>query len=162
MSSHSVETVPRAPLFALAGLVIVCVLAVAAVRLTGVGVVASPPDRPVQIRELHFQDLPDGRVLVTDAPSGDTLLVVETGTQGFLRSTVRGFARERKRSGIGAEAPFQLVGHADGRLTLDDPQTGRRVDLGSFGPTNAAVFSGLMKGLPLRPSPTETPSRRIP
>jgi len=30
-------------------------------------------------------------------------------------------------------------------LTLVDPGTGRRVDLESFGPTNAAVFARLMQ-----------------
>ena len=57
---------------------------------------------------------------------------------------MRGLARERKRQGIGPELPFQLVGRADGRLTLIDPGTGRRVDLESFGPTNAAAFVRLM------------------
>ena len=37
---------------------------------------------------------------------------------------------------------------ADGRLTLVDPGTGRRVDLESFGPTNSAVFAQLL------PTPT--------
>ena len=46
---------------------------------------------------------------------------------------------------------FQLVGRADGRLTLVDPGTQRRVDLESFGPTNAEVFAKLMKQPPSRP-----------
>jgi hypothetical protein len=33
---------------------------------------------------------------------------------------------------------------ADGRITLDDPVTGRSIDLESFGPTNAAVFAKIM------------------
>jgi len=70
--------------------------------------------------------------------------VVAPGTNGFLRGTLRGLARERKRQGIGPEAPFRLTAHDDGRLTLADPATGRRVDLESFGPTNAAVFSQLL------------------
>jgi hypothetical protein len=37
-----------------------------------------------------------------------------------------------------------MIGRADGKLTLEDPGTGRRVDLGSFGPTNAAAFSQIM------------------
>jgi putative photosynthetic complex assembly protein len=57
---------------------------------------------------------------------------------------MRGLARERRRQGVGADIPFQLIGRSDGRLTLVDPGTGRRVDLESFGPTNAAVFARLM------------------
>ena len=41
---------------------------------------------------------------------------------------------------------FGLIGRADGRLTLEDPATGRRVDLESFGPTNAAVFAQILDG----------------
>ena len=67
-----------------------------------------------------------------------------TGANGFLRGTLRGLARERKRQGVGAEQPFRLIGRADGRLTLEDPATGRRVDLESFGPTNAAVFAQML------------------
>jgi len=37
-----------------------------------------------------------------------------------------------------------MTGRADGKLTLEDPGTGRRVDIGSFGPTNAAVFAHIM------------------
>ena len=40
--------------------------------------------------------------------------------------------------------PSELIGRADGRLTLEDPTTGRRVDLESFGPTNAGVFAQLL------------------
>ena len=35
---------------------------------------------------------------------------------------------------------------ADGRLSLQDEATGRSIDLGAFGPTNAAVFAHLMTG----------------
>ena len=37
-----------------------------------------------------------------------------------------------------------LTARADGRLTLVDPATSERVDLESFGPTNAAVFAQLL------------------
>jgi hypothetical protein len=42
-------------------------------------------------------------------------------------------------------APMQLLGRADGRLTLLDPSTQQRIDLEAFGPSNAAVFAGLEK-----------------
>jgi hypothetical protein len=38
---------------------------------------------------------------------------------------------------------MQLLGRADGRLTLIDPSTQQRIDLEAFGPSNAAVFAGL-------------------
>jgi putative photosynthetic complex assembly protein len=63
------------------------------------------------------------------------------GEQGFLRGTLRGMARERRRNGLDDTAALSLLARADGRLTLVDPATGRRIDLESFGPTNAAVFA---------------------
>ena len=40
--------------------------------------------------------------------------------------------------------PFRLTRWSDGRLSLDDPATGRRIELDAFGPTNTAVFAHLM------------------
>ncbi|ALV05500.1 photosynthetic complex assembly protein PuhC [Roseateles depolymerans] len=135
---------PTLPLAALAALVLTSVLGVAVVRLAGV----SPqqlPDAPTrQVRLLHFEDGADGSIAIRDARSGDLLDTVAPGTNGFLRSAVRGLARERKRQGLGPELPFELLGRADGRLTLVDPGTHRRIDLESFGATNAAVFVRLL------------------
>jgi len=56
---------------------------------------------------------------------------------------LRALARERHRENIGADAPFLLIGRTDGRLTLLDPTTQQRIDLESFGPSNAALFADL-------------------
>ena len=57
---------------------------------------------------------------------------------------MRGLARERKRREIGPEPPFRLARAADGRLWLEDPSTGRRIDFIAFGPTNAQAFARLL------------------
>jgi len=129
---------PRRALLAIGGVLLATVVGVAAVRLSGTDI--RTPDAPVlQMRELRFEDRADGSVDVIDAATQSVIHNV-TGENGFFRGSLRGLARERKRNGLGSELPFQLIGHADGRLTLLDPTTGTRVDLGSFGPTNAAVF----------------------
>ncbi len=135
---------PRAPLVALGGLVIASVVAVAAVRLTGIGVVQVPDAPAVTVREFRFEDRPDGSIVVLDSAGQSLIDTVAPGTNGFLRGTLRGLARERKRQGVSPDVPFRMIGRADGKLTLEDPGTGRRVDLGSFGPTNAAVFAQIM------------------
>ena len=135
---------PRAPLFALGALVLASVVMVAAVRFTGVGVVHTPDAAPVAMREFRFEDRPDGSIVVLDASGTQLVDTVAPGTNGFLRGTMRGMARERMRQGVSPALPFRMVGRADGKLTLEDPGTGRRVDLGSFGPTNAAVFAHIM------------------
>jgi putative photosynthetic complex assembly protein len=91
-------------------------------------------------RSLQFRDLPQGGIAIVDASTGASLETV-VGEQGFLRGTLRAVVRERKQRGLASDAPLQLILRADGRLTLSDPVTGSRIDLESFGPTNAAVFA---------------------
>lgn len=133
----------RLPFVIAAGLVFLVAL-IAWLRMSGL--VTREPDAPtVQTRLLTFHDQADGSVAVIDATTGVTLDAI-TGEAGFARGTLRGFARDRRSRGIGPEAPLHLMGRADGRLTLLDPQTGRVVDLESFGPVNAAVFGRFLTG----------------
>jgi putative photosynthetic complex assembly protein len=101
------------------------------------------PDAAVQWqRELQFRDLAGGDIAAMDHRTGQQVARF-TGEQGFLRSALRALARERHRESLSADAPFLLIGRTDGRLTLQDPSTRQRIDLESFGPTNAAVFAHL-------------------
>jgi putative photosynthetic complex assembly protein len=127
----------RAALGIGAGLLAV-LAAVAAVRLTGRG--PQPQDAATaSVRVLRFEDTPAGGIRVIDHASGAELDLM-TGEQGFLRGVLRSLMRERRRSELDLRAPLQLIARVDGRLTLVDPSTGRRIDLESFGPSNVAVF----------------------
>lgn len=142
-------TLPRAALFAMGALVAFAFAAAALVRLSGVDI--REPDAPaVTTRELRFEDLPDGGIAVVDARDGQRVTTIE-GEAGFVRGVLRGMARERKRAGLGSQPPFELIGRADGRLTLRDPATGRIVDLESFGPVNAGAFARLLESAPRQP-----------
>ncbi|MDP2006426.1 MAG: photosynthetic complex assembly protein PuhC [Rubrivivax sp.] len=139
--SHN-ETLPRGLLIGLGALVLVSLVSVAAVRLSGTEI-RSPDASPVMTRSLRFEDRADGSVAVIDAKTGGEIERVQ-GEAGFLRGALRALARERRQRGLGSEAAFDLVGRADGRLTLLDPATGGRIDLDSFGPTNAGSFVHLL------------------
>lgn len=136
------EMVPRAALIAIATLLALALLAVAAVRLSGVDV-REPDAAAIKSLLLRFEDRADGSVAVIDAVDGRELERIQ-GEAGFLRGALRAMARERRKRGLGSEAAFELVGRADGRLTLIDPATQERIDLESFGPTNAATFARLL------------------
>jgi putative photosynthetic complex assembly protein len=137
---------PRKALLAIGAVLLTTFLGAAAVRLTGTEI--RTENAPVlQMRELRFEDRRDGGVDVIDAAS-QRVIHSMAGENGFFRGALRGLARERKRNGMGPERPFELSGHADGRLTLLDPTTGTRLDLGSFGPTNAAVFAQFLTDAP--------------
>lgn len=143
MDAHTApQTVSKWPLLAIGVMLVSILTGVTAVRLSGESI-SAPDAAAVATRELRFEDRPDGSIAVIDAASGTQIEAI-VGEQGFIRGTLRGLARERKRQGIGQEIAFQLVGRADGRLTLHDPATGRRVDLESFGPINAGAFVRLL------------------
>ena len=95
-------------------------------------------------RSFVAADRADGAVVLTDAATGREVLVVAPGEDGFLRGTLRGLARDRRMRDIGPAAPFRLALWSDGRLTLDDTATGRRLDLLAFGQTQADAFARLL------------------
>lgn len=132
------DNFPRWVLWTTAFLLVFIIGAVALVRITGNG-----PDQlaaaTVSERLLRFEDSPGGGVAVIDGETGKLLATV-TGEQGFFRGALRALTRDRTARKIGSEQPFKLIARTDGRLTLFDPMSGQRIDLDSFGPTNAAVF----------------------
>lgn len=135
--------VTRRGLFAILALVLFALTSATAARLTGVGTSRVTTTAAVETRDLTFTDGERGAVLVFDAERRliDTLA---PGSNGFVRVVLRGLARERKLGDIGAEPPFRLTRHADGRLMLTDPSTQRQVDLAAFGDANARSFARLM------------------
>lgn len=145
------NAMPRAALLAIGLAVLASIVFVAMVRLSGADI-REPDGATLAERALRFEDGPGGSVIAIDAASGRQAAQF-TGEQGFLRGALRALARERKRVGAGSEQPFQLVLRADNRLTLLDPVTGQRIDLESFGPTNAGLFAGLLgrQAAPSRP-----------
>lgn len=145
------DDMPRGPLLAIGALLLVTLISVAGVRLSGMSI--HQPDAPsVATRELRFEDRSDGSIAVLDARSGAQVDSVQ-GEAGFVRGALRALARERRKHDLGAEAPFELIARADGRLTLNDPATGMRIDLESFGPTNASAFARLLTA-PTATAPT--------
>jgi putative photosynthetic complex assembly protein len=136
---HAPETVPRRALLGAGALIASTFLMVGVARLAGFS--SREPDAAARIeRTLRFLDRSDGGIDIVDVARGERIDIAQ-GEQGFLRGTLRSIARERRRRGLGADAPLQLVGHVDGRVTLVDPAAGTRIDLESFGPTNVAVFA---------------------
>ena len=139
---HSNPTLPRGALIGAGVLVSASLLLAGVARLTGYQPERPPPSRVVSSHELRFEDRADGAVLVYEHEQlVDTL---SPGTNGFVRGVLRGLARGRRADGVGRSPPFRLTRWADGRLSLDDPETGRHVDLEVFGPTNAGAFAEIL------------------
>ncbi|MEO3471049.1 photosynthetic complex assembly protein PuhC [Roseomonas sp. CAU 1739] len=130
---------PSAPLFGVAALLAVTI----GIALIG-GARTPEAASALRQRQLVFEDRADGAVTVRDATDETAFAVLDPGTNGFIRAALRGMARERLREAHGPEIPFRLVAWDDGRLTLDDPATGRRIDIKAFGHTQAEAFIRLL------------------
>lgn len=142
-SDHN-RPLPRAMLYAAAAMVILSITLAATSRLTGIGRTEFAAVPAVESRDLLFEDRQDGAVTIYAAEDGSVVGVLPPGSDGFIRGVLRGLARDRKLHQKGADQPFRLTRWADGRLSIDDPTTGRQIDLGAFGPTNAQAFARLL------------------
>lgn len=146
MSQHAIDgRFPRGALVGAAGLVALSLLAAVVGRLTGVGTTMLPQAASIESRDLRFVDQADGSVAVYEAFGDRLVYAVEPGSGGFVRGVLRGLARERRLEGMANEPPFRMTHWADGRLSIEDPLTERRVDLGAFGPANAGAFAKIFE-----------------
>lgn len=152
VQTQAPERFPRVLLLAIGSLMVVTFALAAASRIQSGGASGvaelerlEASKSPIVLqRSLRFEDRPDGSIAVIDASNGQQIETVKPGADNFLRGTLRGLARERRRESIGAEPPFTLTAQANGYLVLTDPTTARSINLGSFGPTNAEVFARLL------------------
>lgn len=140
------DAIPKAALWAAAALIVLTIGYAAAHRhrLTLLPAAADGFDltRPTVV-ELGFRDRDDGSVVVLDGATDQAVLTLPPGTNGFVRGVMRGLARERRAHGLDHTVPFRLARWPDGHLTLEDPATGRLIELASFGATNQAAFGEL-------------------
>lgn len=136
---------PRGALLGLGGLVLFSLLAVILAQSFDYRAGEAPPDTVVEQRDLRFIDAGGGVVHVQEAAGQARVLTLQAGTENFIRGVMRSMARERRSLELDAQMPFRLARHSDGRLTLEDLATGRRIDLNAFGNTNAGSFAQLLE-----------------
>jgi len=135
--------IPRGILMGAGALVVFALAITLFGRTSGVGDVHMPAATPYQVLHLKFFDGADGSVAIRNAGDGGLIYMIPPGTNGFTRSALRGFARERRRDGVDEAPPFTLTRWTNGTLSLQDEATGRRIDLDAFGPTQAEAFARL-------------------
>jgi putative photosynthetic complex assembly protein len=146
---HDIHVPPQA-LMAAAIAILVTLATVAVFRIGGLEPSATIEDADQYIAsyQLKFEDGPNGSVLVREiSGSGEERFVheVPSGEGGFIRGVLRSLARARNAQGIGSDHPFVLKQQATGTLLLEDPETGQRIDLQAFGPTNIGSFRTILE-----------------
>jgi putative photosynthetic complex assembly protein len=146
MAAHIHEQrVPRGALLGAGALLLVTFALAAHARVTNASDASqAPAPAVVQQVELRFEDRSDGSVAVLEASTSREVHVVPPAEGGFVRGVMRGMFRTRKLESIPAQGHFRLTLYTDEALVLEDPHSGRRVDLRSFGPTNEAAFSRML------------------
>lgn len=150
MSAIDSRPFPKAALYGAAAMIGATLLLVGGVRVQRLLDPAPTPTLSeahgplMQSRSLAFRDGADGRVLVQDRQTG-AALVLQPGSDGFVRGVLRALARERSLHELGESAGgFALASYADGSLWLTDEATGERIELGGFGRDNRAAFAFLL------------------
>jgi putative photosynthetic complex assembly protein len=139
------EKLPRGAILGAGFLVVSSLLMVGIARLTGYTPAQPPASTVVESYDIRFEDRPDGAVLIYDSSDNQLTDTLAPGTNGFVRGVMRGLVRERRADRIGPTPPFRLTRWANGRLSLDDPATGRHIDLEVFGDTNAGAFADILR-----------------
>ena len=114
-------------------------------RMTGFGRVRRPRRAGPELA-LRFDDQDDGRSLVRRAGDGATIYRVAPETNGFIRdAAARPCARTPRAGRRRRNARSFSPAGPTARSSLDDPTTGRRVELEAFGHTNAGAFAQLFQ-----------------
>ena len=143
-STATPQKFPRALGFGAGAIVVASLVLVIVARITGYQPDQAPASTVVESYDLRFADRSDGAVLIYDTASGELATTLQPTTNGFVRGVLRGLVRARRADHVGPTPPFRLTRWANGRLSLDDPSTGRHVDLEVFGETNAGAFADIL------------------
>jgi putative photosynthetic complex assembly protein len=144
MQHEKQKDFPTGALWAAAAVLAVVISLAATARWSGIGashVAKAPASRSV---ELLFKDRNDGGIDILRASDNRVIDVLAPGSNGFVRTVMRGLARDRRLHNEGPDTPFRLTQWANGALSMEDPATGRRIELKAFGAPNAASFARLM------------------
>ena len=146
MSALDTEPFPRGALIAPSALIGISLAATTFVRVTGMNTATAPvvTEAPTRSIAVRFIDEADGSVSVREGRTNALVTSLAPGSDGFIRSVMRGLAHDRKRRGIGPEQPFLVSQWRDGRLALEDRATGRLIDLNAFGDSNRDAFARLL------------------
>ncbi|WP_119169132.1 photosynthetic complex assembly protein PuhC [Algihabitans albus] len=142
---HHPKPFPKGMLWAAAALISFSIAIALIGRMTDFGTVRNPEASPRAAYDLIFADRVDGSVSIASAETGQPVIALDPGTNGFARGVMRGLARDRKLERIGRDVPFRLTSWSDGRLTLEDLATGREVEVNAFGPTQIETFVKIME-----------------
>jgi putative photosynthetic complex assembly protein len=134
---------PRGVLMAAGALIAFTLAAALTARTTGIGSTHMALGEVTESRLITLTSLPGGQIRIAAVPEGHELLVAPTQKYGFIGVIMQDLARERMRAGRPKDAAIRLLRFDDGRIGIEDPETGHIVTPGAFGPDNLEAFAQL-------------------
>lgn len=141
---HHPETgmIPTRMLVAMAFLVASALAIVGAASISGRPVVGVPQASAVTAERLLILEGHGAKAVTVRNIDGSVIADMAHG--GFVTVVQNGLERVRRVHGVALDLPVRLVRHADGRLSLIDPETDWNVELYAFGSDNKAAFERLL------------------
>jgi putative photosynthetic complex assembly protein len=130
------------------GLIIaMCLFAASGLAIASYGVLTHRPHEGVPATAAVLRE----RMLVLQGHSAqavtvyaaDGSLLVDLPHGGFVTVVQSAVDTARRRHGVDLSLPVRLVEYANGRLVMEDPQTGGSFELYAFGGENKAAFERL-------------------
>ncbi|MEL6520470.1 MAG: photosynthetic complex assembly protein PuhC [Pseudomonadota bacterium] len=138
------EMIPRTLIRAMFALALASLVLVGYSTFTDRPLVGQPLAAPVTAERLIvLQGTPDGAVTIRE-PEGAVLAELTEAQAGFISVVTRGLNRRRLVERKISDAPVRLIEYENGRLAINDPETGWQVELASFGAANRAAFAKLL------------------
>jgi putative photosynthetic complex assembly protein len=136
------EMVPRTLLWAMFGLAMATLAITSFAVVTGREPVAQPqPAEVVRDRWIVLEGH-DAQAVTVRNRDGSVMLDLPHG--GFVTVIQNGLATERKKHKVDPLKPVRIAEYANGRLAVEDPETGWSIELYAFGKDNKAAFERLL------------------
>jgi putative photosynthetic complex assembly protein len=136
------EMVPRTLLWAMFGLAMASLAITTFAVLTGREPVAQPEAAEAVRDRWIVLEGHDAKAVTVRNADGSLLLDLPHG--GFVTVIQNGLATERRKHRVDPLKPVRLVEYANGRLAVEDPETGWSIELYAFGQDNKAAFERLL------------------
>jgi putative photosynthetic complex assembly protein len=140
--SREKEMVPRTLLWAMFA------LAMSSLAITTFAVLTErPPEAQPQVAEVVRErwivlEGHGAKAVTVRETDGSVLLDMAHG--GFVTVVQNGLQTERKKHNVDPLNPVRIVEYKNGRLAVEDPDTGWSVELYAFGSDNKAAFERLL------------------
>ena len=139
---HDREMIPRTLLWAMVALAMSSLAITAFAVLTDRPPVAQP--QPSEVLRERWIVLEGRDAKAVTVRNTDGTIIEDMSHGGFVTVIQNGLQTERKKHGVDPLTPVRIVEYKNGRLAIEDPDTGWSVELYAFGGDNKAAFERLL------------------